>query len=406
MDFQQLLSEFPFKQKIVDWISPHRMLWLLAFICFLIAWNRGLALLYGCFALLAAMLLLSYWFAKSQLLGLSLKREVGEPCEVGQEAAITFHLNGAKKAYFLAVEQTLECSSEGHSGAVYWHSTLQPTRVLPFRCDCRGIYDLADVQISSSFPFGLVKVSRSYSLPKCPLIVFPKIFPLVALPPLAWAESDRVGEMPYPNIGGQSEFACVRDYQPGDAMRHIHWSVSARKGQWIVREFERTDRATILLVLNCNNTMDVGRQSEHCFEYAVSLAASICHYASQQGLSVHVAANQGKLCSVSIPPHCVDLYSVLLLLAGLKCDQQINYGQFVDEAASQFPQANMIYTFRLNDEQMGVDLPQHKTHVDLMFNGNSFVNPLHGQHKKRQSSQGNRLQYEIDAGSSLRNLFQ
>lgn len=406
MDFQQFIDELPFKQKLASWISPHRMLWLLAFICFLIAWNRGLALLYGCFALLVAMLLLSYWFAKSQLAGLSLRRQVGEPCEVGSEAMITFHLNGVKKAYFVEVEQPLECITEGNANRAYWNSTLQPTRALQFRCEQRGIYHLAEVKIHSSYPFGLVKASRSYTLPVTPFIVFPKVFPMNGLPSLSWAESDRVGEMPYPNIGGQNEFASVREYRPGDGMRHIHWGASARQDQWIVREYERTDRATILLVLNCNNIMDVGRQPEHCFEYAVSLAASICRYASQQGLSVHVAANQQQLRTVSVAPHCVDQYPALLLLAGLKCDQEINYSHCVDEAVSQYPQANMIYTFRLDSENLELDLPQHKTHVDLVFNGNSFVNPLQGQHKRRTPLQGNRQQYVIEAGNPMRSLFQ
>ena len=36
-----------------------------------------------------------------------------------------------------------------------------------------------------------------------------------------------------------SELFALRDYQPGDRMARIHWKLSARKGEWYVKEFSR-----------------------------------------------------------------------------------------------------------------------------------------------------------------------
>jgi len=48
---------------------------------------------------------------------------------------------------------------------------------------------------------------------------------------------------------GQDLYA-LRDYQPRDSSRHVHWKASARLGSLMVREFTREDDCRILLVLD------------------------------------------------------------------------------------------------------------------------------------------------------------
>ena len=49
---------------------------------------------------------------------------------------------------------------------------------------------------------------------------------------------------------GQDSFAGIREYRRGDSMRHIHWRASARRDEWIVREYEQVENAELVLVLN------------------------------------------------------------------------------------------------------------------------------------------------------------
>ena len=43
--------------------------------------------------------------------------------------------------------------------------------------------------------------------------------------------------------------ANIRAYQPGDKMKSIHWNISARTGEWLVREFEDPRQGGLLFVL-------------------------------------------------------------------------------------------------------------------------------------------------------------
>lgn len=67
-------------------------------------------------------------------------------------------------------------------------------------------------------------------------------------------------------------FHALREYQPGDDRRHIHWKSSAKTGTFMVRQFEQTRRSTMLIALSIAS-VDFGSDAE--FELGVSAAASI-----------------------------------------------------------------------------------------------------------------------------------
>ena len=72
------------------------------------------------------------------------------------------------------------------------------------------------------------------------------------------------------SVGDSQEFASLRDYRPGDPLRHIHWRSWAKTGKPVVKEYqdEFFDRQALVLDTICDL-----RHSPR-FEEAVSVAAS------------------------------------------------------------------------------------------------------------------------------------
>ncbi|WP_313813301.1 DUF58 domain-containing protein [Glutamicibacter sp.] len=70
-------------------------------------------------------------------------------------------------------------------------------------------------------------------------------------------------------------FHALRDYEPGDDRRYIHWKSTARTGELMVRQFEQTRRSHLAVALSTNLDEYSGAQGEEDFELAVSVAASI-----------------------------------------------------------------------------------------------------------------------------------
>jgi len=67
-------------------------------------------------------------------------------------------------------------------------------------------------------------------------------------------------------------FHALREYQPGDDLRHVHWRSSARTGDVMVRQYEETRRSHFVIGLSCNPS-DYRDTDE--FELAISAAGSL-----------------------------------------------------------------------------------------------------------------------------------
>lgn len=113
------------------------------------------------------------------------------------------------------------------------------------------------------------------------LLVLPRRYPVTWVE-LVGTSRDRPGGMSKASsIGGTDEFASLREYRPGDALRHIDWKGWARLGEPIVKEFHEQCFVRQALVLD---TFLPSSGTRAQFETAVSLAASFaCAAPTGQG---------------------------------------------------------------------------------------------------------------------------
>lgn len=91
-------------------------------------------------------------------------------------------------------------------------------------------------------------------------------------PSAAGLVRDLEGEVTKTITNNDISFHALRAYEPGDALRNVHWRTSARTGQLMVRQYEETRRSQLLLV---QPTRADHYASEAEFELAVSVLASL-----------------------------------------------------------------------------------------------------------------------------------
>ncbi|MGH8234417.1 MAG: DUF58 domain-containing protein [Rhodanobacteraceae bacterium] len=106
--------------------------------------------------------------------------------------------------------------------------TSRATVTIP--AEWRGWIPLPRMQVSSTLPFGLFR-AWSWITPEQEVLVYPRILH-DATPPVR-------NNDPNERTAGGDEFAGLRDYHPGDPIRHVAWKASARHDQLLVREFDR-----------------------------------------------------------------------------------------------------------------------------------------------------------------------
>jgi uncharacterized protein (DUF58 family) len=91
------------------------------------------------------------------------------------------------------------------------------------------------------------------------------------------------GEYRAYDLGGGTELAQVRPYQPGDDVRRIDWNVTARTTVPHVRIHVPERALTTWLVLDCSASMTFGTADRRKADVAEGVAVAMGHIATQRG---------------------------------------------------------------------------------------------------------------------------
>jgi uncharacterized protein (DUF58 family) len=150
-----------------------------------------------------------------------------------------------------------------------------------------GIVAFDGVRLSSTFPLGLFRVTRTVPVAET-AVVYPRLRPVppALLPP----ERARgpAGTRSALSLRGEEEFAGLREFRPGDSPRRIHWRSSARlEGRLLVRELEQPADRRAALIFDAR-LGEVSSRTETRFARAVSVAASLAGELITQRYTVDV----------------------------------------------------------------------------------------------------------------------
>lgn len=134
----------------------------------------------------------------------------------------------------------------------------------------RGLVALDDLRVLLPDPLGFYQRCRRVETAESSLAILPRRYRLPGIELPGSARFQPGGDATSRNTGPSGEFVGLRDYQPGDPQRLIHWKSWARTGRPIVKELEDSFFPRHGLILD--TFPEAG--DEALFEEAVSVAAS------------------------------------------------------------------------------------------------------------------------------------
>lgn len=152
----------------------------------------------------------------------------------------------------------------------------------------RGVARLGPVHVGCTDPFGLVR-TRRWEPVVSEIVVLPRLHELSALGATVGGEPEPAASTRRVLASVQEEPATLRDYQPGDDVRHVHWPATARAGRPIVRHFDEPWQRHTVVLLDTRRAA----HSPESFERAVSAAASVAVAGHRRGDSVRVVRTDG-----------------------------------------------------------------------------------------------------------------
>lgn len=156
----------------------------------------------------------------------------------------------------------------------------------------RGVLDVGPAIAVRTDPLGLLRKTVRWCEP-IELYVRPRMALLSTLGQgqvrdLEGVPSDRVSM-------SDLAFHALREYVPGDDLRHVHWRSSARAGELLVRQYHDTRRNHATVVLD--PTPEAYRTDEE-YELGVSVAASLIMCAAREEYDISLLSGREQVTSL------------------------------------------------------------------------------------------------------------
>lgn len=138
---------------------------------------------------------------------------------------------------------------------------------------CRGRWEVGPARLVGTDPLGMFERQGLLSGSQ-PLLALPEMFEV----PWVWRRellSPAARQLARARTRSGGEFWGIRQHEPGDDLRHVHWKVTAHRGDLVVKEYARGRElsAVVWLDLCQANVVGVGQHSS--LEYGITMAASL-----------------------------------------------------------------------------------------------------------------------------------
>ncbi|MDQ1542808.1 MAG: hypothetical protein QOK08_446 [Actinomycetota bacterium] len=164
-------------------------------------------------------------------------------------------------------------------GARFAHEFVIPTLR-------RGRITVGPVRTIRADPIGLVRRELVWTDP-FEIFIHPRT---IAIPSTSTGfVHDLEGNATRDLTNSDVSFHALREYQPGDERRYIHWKSSAKTGTYMVRQFEETRRSHIVIALSLARG-DYATDDE--FEMAVSVTGSLGVRAIRDARNISVVVSE------------------------------------------------------------------------------------------------------------------
>lgn len=156
-------------------------------------------------------------------------------------------------------------------------------------CNRRGYYQIGPTVLETGDLMGLNRRYRVGAVPQY-LLVMPRVVPLDGYD----IQSRRpIGEirMTHPLMDDPTRIVGIRQWQPGDPMRRVHWSATARTGQLHSKIYEPSSIAGATLVVDMHRDTNPRRHEPVRSELAITLAASMSNALYQMNQPFGLVSN-------------------------------------------------------------------------------------------------------------------
>lgn len=258
----------------------------------LVAWLINVAQLYWMAAMLFLLPQLSRLFAMVEQSGLEIERELPGSANQGDLITVRYRVRNLQ----VLPKLHLALSDELPRGLAPADPLPIPIHVPPREeieqaytlvAKRRGCHRIPGVELESTDMLGISIRTRRLEL-ESEILVYPRIVPLPELMIPPRSQSGRASEESALRKGEGAGFYGIREYRPGDPLRHVHWRTAARLGRLTVVEWEAEEARDALVFVDTRAALVKELGAGTTLDAAAGLAASLTHALLERGDTVRL----------------------------------------------------------------------------------------------------------------------
>ncbi len=258
-----------------------------ASVLFLVGTNVQAGFLYVVSALLVGAVVAGVAMPAFALKGLRAELDAPREAAQGGEAIVTLRLSSNARGVrwsVATVDDHLEptqvlVGAIGPGERVDVTTARRPAR--------RGSVASTRIEVRTAAPFGVAERRRHLSV-DAHTLVLPSLEPLGALPFIEEVATTDPGQQAVHRRGTGPEYLGVREYRQGDSMRHVHWGLTAKHGQVMVREFEQELTRRLAIVVDTARDAQPRGDGPTPLDRVCTAAASVAIAAGAHGVGARL----------------------------------------------------------------------------------------------------------------------
>jgi uncharacterized protein (DUF58 family) len=184
----------------------------------------------------------------------------------------------------------------------------------------RGCYVLSDARVELGDHLGLDSISHPVDAGVA-FVVHPRLVELRTL----FGDAGRFGgdgrRLLLRRAAG-FDFHSVREYEPGESLRRVHWPTTARRGRLMVKELEDAPRDAAVVLLDCDPAGSAGEPPDSSFDAAVRAGGSVLRAYAARGRRTALVTTGSRPEVVDVGTAGGDFRAALDALAAAEPDAQ------------------------------------------------------------------------------------
>lgn len=273
----------------------------------------------------------------------------------------------------------------------------------------RGYYKIVAIKVKLRDILGIYSFKKTLSN-ESDLLVYPKPIEIENFPGiLSYTRGDRAFKDS--QAEDKSNIHSFREYKEGDNMKAIHWKLSSKFDNLMIKEYEKSGDTNLTLILDNSYKSLKDDRDMRLEDKIVDVSLSIVNYALKREIKVKLFF-QDKDRTVYIEgSDNSDLKTVLRSFAELKAEGKYNYSLFAESHTNHLSKRDpLIFISPVLDKDIAGKILDIKIKgVNIVF---IVITDLERQWKKIDLNIENRLQEEaikiliIDYKSSIKEILE